>query len=77
MVILEKYSFYCFIKPYLANVLISNLLKITGNLAFSGVFRGYEMQILTINRLITSGQYIAWKLSVFGVFLVRLFPHSD
>ena len=66
-----------FTKLYLVNVLTLSLLKTPENFAFFTAFRGYEMKILAIKELRTKGQYTSRKLSVFKVFLVRIFPQSD
>ena len=59
--------------PFKANVPILFFLKTPENHCFSdwfsGIFMGYEMEILEGNA--------ARKVSLFGVILVRIFPHSD
>ena len=42
---------------------------------FRGVFRTLKFKNIHHGSFLK--KYTAWKVSVFGVFLVRIFPHSD
>ena len=66
------------INSFLFHLLILYPLKKSEIQEFSGVSRGFKLGTLVWNGLRTfSWWYTAWKVFVFGVFLVHIFLHLD
>ena len=74
-------AYYCVLRKYSFQCIIAALEKLLRKLNITLIFLEFPREIvLPLNCVKVfpfSQLYTAWKVSVYGVFLVRIFPHSD
>ena len=73
--------YYCVLRKYFFQCIIAALEKLLRKFNISFIFLEFPTEIVLplncVEVFSFSQLYTTWKVSVYGVFLVRIFPHSD